>query len=167
MEHFTNVPILKSIQLNEILLLFILTIFVWRFLYNKSFHNNILGSIIDLKINQLILNREKKIDQLILKVQIASIPSVDHVIYLNLMRQWYRRLIKDPKFNHEQLDQIDLKYNLYLETLEHRELIYIDKDMGPTYRLKSQIEDIFAQQIGSEAVILLNNVRQLPVIKLA
>ena len=162
MEQFFNISILKPFQLNEILLLFILTAFVWRFLYNKSSHNNILGSIIDLKLNQLILNREKKLDQLILNVQNTSIAPIDQVIYLNLMRQWYRRLIKDPKFNHEQLDQIDLKYNLYLEALEHGESSYIDKEMSSTYSLKRQIEDIFAQQIGSEAVILLKSIRHMP-----
>ncbi|MCX8504898.1 MAG: hypothetical protein ORN52_13115 [Beijerinckiaceae bacterium] len=36
----------------------------------------------------------------------------------------------------------------------------MDKDISPTYRLKSQIEDIFAQQIGLEAVVLLKDMRQ-------
>jgi len=162
MEQFINAPILKSVQLNEILLLFILTALVWRFLYNKSFHNNILGSIIDLKLNQLILNREKNLDQLILNAPKTSIDSIDQVIYLNLMRQWCRRLMKDPKFSHEQLDQINLKYNLYLEALEHRESTYFDNEMSSTYNLKRQIEDIFAQQISSEAVILLKNIRHTP-----
>jgi len=160
MEQFITLPILKSIQLNEIILLVFLTALVWRFLYNKSSHNNILGSIIDLKLNQLILNRERKLDQLILNAQQNIITPADQIIYSNLMRQWYRRLIKDPKFSHEQLDQIDLKYNLYLEALEHRQLINMDKDISPTYRLKSQIEDIFAQQIGLEAVVLLKDMRQ-------
>jgi len=160
MEQFITLPILKSIQLNEIILLVFLTALVWRFLYNKSSHNNILGSIIDLKLNQLILNRERKLDQLILNAQQNIITAADQIIYSNLMRQWYRRLIKDPKFSHEQLDQIDLKYNLYLEALEHRQLINMDKDISPTYRLKSQIEDIFAQQIGLEAVVLLKDMRQ-------
>lgn len=160
MEQFITLPILKSIQLNEIILLVFLTALVWRFLYNKSSHNNILGSLIDLKLNQLILNRERKLDQLILNAQQNIITAADQIIYSNLMRQWYRRLIKDPKFSHEQLDQIDLKYNLYLEALEHRQLINMDKDISPTYRLKSQIEDIFAQQIGLEAVVLLKDMRQ-------
>jgi len=160
MEQFITLPILKSIQLNEIILLVFLTALVWRFLYNKSSHNNILGSLIDLKLNQLILNRERKLDQLILNAQQNIITPADQIIYSNLMRQWYRRLIKDPKFSHEQLDQIDLKYNLYLEALEHRQLINMDKDISPTYRLKSQIEDIFAQQIGLEAVVLLKDMRQ-------
>jgi len=160
MEQFITLPILKSIQLNEIILLVFLTALVWRFLYNKSSHNNILGSIIDLKLNQLILNRERKLDQLILNAQQNIITAADQIIYSNLMRQWYRRLIKDPKFSNEQLDQIDLKYNLYLEALEHRQLINMDKDISPTYRLKSQIEDIFAQQIGLEAVVLLKDMRQ-------
>jgi len=160
MEQFITLPILKSIQLNEIILLVFLTALVWRFLYNKSSHNNILGSLIDLKLNQLILNRERKLDQLILNAQQNIITPADQIIYSNLMRQWYRRLIKDPKFSHEQLDQIDLNYNLYLEALEHRQLINMDKDISPTYRLKSQIEDIFAQQIGLEAVVLLKDMRQ-------
>ena len=108
----------------------------------------------------MILNRERKLDQLILNAQQNIITPADQIIYSNLMRQWYRRLIKDPKFSHEQLDQIDLKYNLYLEALEHRQLINMDKDISPTYRLKSQIEDIFAQQIGLEAVVLLKDMRQ-------
>jgi hypothetical protein len=160
MEQFITLPILKSIQLNEIILLVFLTALVWRFLYNKSSHNNILGSLIDLKLNQLILNRERKLDQLILNAQQNIITPADQIIYSNLMRQWYRRLIKDPKFSHEQLDQIDLKYNLYFEALEHRQLINMDKDISPTYRLKSQIEDIFAQKIGLEAVVLLKDMRQ-------
>ncbi|NBQ38379.1 MAG: hypothetical protein EBU34_01005, partial [Alphaproteobacteria bacterium] len=99
MEQFITLPILKSIQLNEIILLVFLTALVWRFLYNKSSHNNILGSIIDLKLNQLILNRERKLDQLILNAQQNIITAADQIIYSNLMRQWYRRLIKDPKFS--------------------------------------------------------------------
>ncbi len=160
MEQFITLPILKSIQLNEIILLVCLTALVWRFLYNKSSQNNILGSIIDFKLNQLILKRERKLDQLILNAQQNIVTPADQIIYSNLMRQWYRRLIKDPKFSHEQLDQIDLKYNLYLEALEHRQLINMDKDISPTYRLMSQIEDIFAQQIGLEAVVLLKDMRQ-------